>query len=346
MRVGLVYDPAYLRHDTGWHVEKPERLTRTLAALEEKGLLDRLEQITPRAASVEEVALVHSREYIESIEVFCRKGGGHLDPDTAASPESFAVALLAAGGTITAVEAVVAGTVSRAFALVRPPGHHALPDRAMGFCLFNNVAVAARWAAERYSFERILVVDWDYHHGNGTEAAFYRDPGVLYFSTHSAVGYPGTGWVDRVGEGPGRGFNINVPLPETTRDIDLWFVFQKLLVPVAAEYRPELVLVSAGQDGYRGDPIAGMRLTADGYGWLAAVVAEIADRHAGGRLAAVLEGGYDLHGLGECVAAIFKTWQGEPKGSAETGQVDRGVAAAVAAVKEIHREYWQCFRQG
>ena len=345
MRTGLVYDPAYLRHNTGWHVERPERLTRTLGVLEEKGFLGRLEKIAPRAASVEEVALVHPRDYIGRIEAFCAAGGGRLDPDTVASPESYAVALLAVGGVIAAVEAVVMGTISRAFALVRPPGHHALPDRAMGFCLFNNVAVAARWAAEQYGFQRILVVDWDYHHGNGTEAAFYRDSGVLYFSTHSATGYPGTGWVQRVGEGPGEGFNINVPLPDAAGDADLSFAFQELLVPVAAEYQPELVLVSAGQDGYRGDPIAGMRLTAGGYGALAAIVREIADRHARGRLAGVLEGGYDLDGLGECIAAILQAWGEEAAVSERPAEgVHPEVEAVVTTVKNTHRDYWECFR--
>ncbi|MEW6574155.1 MAG: histone deacetylase [Bacillota bacterium] len=343
--MGLVFDAVYLLHDTGWHVENPDRLSRTLGILEEKGILGRLERIAPRTASLEELNLVHPKDYVESVEAFCNQGGGYLDPDTVASPQSFEVALFAAGGVIAGVDAVQAGRVSRAFALVRPPGHHALPNRAMGFCLFNNVAVAARCAARRHGYKRILIVDWDYHHGNGTEAVFYEDPNVLYFSTHNAMGYPGTGWPQRVGGGRGKGFNINVPLPKTTGDTDMKFVFQELLEPVAEEYRPDLVLVSAGQDGYRGDPIAGMRLTAAGYGVMAEIVRKIADKYAGGRLAAVLEGGYDHEGLGMSIAAILEAWMTEePLASPPEGEVGPEVAAAVAEVKQSQREYWKCFR--
>ncbi|MEW6447227.1 MAG: histone deacetylase [Bacillota bacterium] len=344
--MGLVFDTSYLLHDTGWHVESPDRLSRTLAVLQEKGMLDGLQRIAPRTATIEELTLVHSRDYVESVKAFCESGGGYLDPDTVASPQSFEVALLAAGGVIAGVDAVQAGKVSCVFALVRPPGHHALSDRAMGFCLFNNVAVAARHAALRYGYKRILIVDWDYHHGNGTEAVFYEDPEVLYFSTHCAVGYPGTGWPQRVGDGRGKGFNINVALPKTTGDADMRFVFRELLVPVADEYQPDLILVSAGQDGYRGDPIAGMRLTAAGYGIMAEIVREIADRYASGRLVGVLEGGYDLEGLGTSISAILAAWMTEkvPAGSLEGEAVRPEVAAAVAEVKEIQREFWRCFR--
>jgi len=346
LRVGLIFDDIYLLHDTGWHVESPKRLSQTLQILEEKGVLGKLERITPRAASMEEITLVHQRDYVKRVEAFCKAGGGYLDPDTVASSKSFEVALFAAGGVIAGVDAIQAGKILRAFALVRPPGHHALPDRAMGFCLFNNVAVAARYAVRHLGHRRVLIVDWDYHHGNGTEAVFYEEPEVLYFSTHSALGYPGTGWPRSVGEGPGKGLNINVPLPNTTGDADMRFVFQEILEPVAEEYRPELVLVSAGQDGFRGDPIAGMRLTAAGYGVMARIVREIADRYAGGRLVGVLEGGYDLEGLGTCISAILEAWMaGEAPVAPPEGEVRPEVAAAVAEVKEGQREYWRCFRE-
>ncbi|MEW6173094.1 MAG: histone deacetylase [Bacillota bacterium] len=347
IRTGLVYDPVYLQHDTGRHVEQPGRLSRTMAVLEEKGILGGIETLAPRAASVDEVAMVHSLDYIRKVEAFCKAGGGHLDPDTVASPRSFDVALLAVGGALEAVDAVMEGRLDRVLALVRPPGHHALPNRAMGFCLFNNVAVAARYAKQKYKIKRVLIIDWDYHHGNGTEAAFYAEPGVLYFSTHSAAGYPGTGWVERKGEGSGEGFNINVPLPDIAGDEDLKYVFQEVLVPVAAEYAPELILVSAGQDGYRDDPIAGMNLTAAGYGALAAMVREIADRSAEGRIAGVLEGGYDLEGLGECVSAILTAWmQKEEYLKEPAGEVNLQVVAVVTSVKETHQEYWRCFQDG
>lgn len=346
MRVGLIFDDIYLLHDTGWHVENPKRLSQTLQILEKKGFLGKLARIVPRAASMEEITLVHQRDYVKRLEAFCKAGGGYLDPDTVASPKSFEVALFAAGGVIAGVDAIQAGKMLRAFALVRPPGHHALPDRAMGFCLFNNVAVAARYAVQHCGYKRVLIVDWDYHHGNGTEVVFYEDPEVLYFSTHSALGYPGTGWPQRVGEGRGKGFNINVALPNTTGDADMRFVFQEILVPVAEEYRPDLILVSAGQDGYRGDPIAGMRLTAAGYGVMAQIVREIADRYAGGRLMGVLEGGYDLEGLGASICAILEAWITGKTAPAHLpeAEVRPEVAAAVAEVKENQRGYWRCFR--
>lgn len=345
--LGLVYDPIYLEHDTGGHVEQPKRLTETLAVLEAKGITERLVKLSPRAAAAEEVAQIHTRDYFKRLASFCQAGGGHLDPDTVASPRSFEVALAAVGGLLNAVDAVQEGTVARAFALVRPPGHHALPHRAMGFCLFNNVAVAARYARQKYGIDRILIVDWDYHHGNGTEAVFYAEPGVLYFSTHSATGYPGTGRVERVGEGPGEGFNVNIPLPDLAGDEDFGFVFDEILVPVAEEYSPGLVLVSAGQDGYRMDPIAGMDLTPRGYGLMAAAVRRIADRHAGGRLVGCLEGGYHLPGLGECVCAILEQWAGKEGRSGDSRwQVKPEVEAAAAAVKRVHRSYWRCFAGG
>ncbi len=341
--LGLVYDPIYLEHDTGGHVEHAQRLTETLAVLEAGGAAQRLVKLSPRAATAEEVAQVHTHAYIEQLASFCRAGGGRLDPDTVVSPRSFQVALAAAGGLLNALDAVQEGTVTRAFALVRPPGHHALPHKAMGFCLFNNVAVAARYAEQKYGIDRILIVDWDYHHGNGTEAVFYAEPGVLYFSTHSATGYPGTGRVDRAGEGPGEGFNINVPLPDLAGDEDFGYVFDEILVPVAAEYSPGLVLVSAGQDGYRRDPIAGMDLTPRGYGLMAAAVRRIADRFAGGRLVGCLEGGYHLHGLGQCVGAILEQWVGKEERPGDPRRPAKPeVEAAVAAVKRVHRGYWRC----
>ncbi|MEW6183569.1 MAG: histone deacetylase [Bacillota bacterium] len=348
MRTGIVYDPVYLEHDTGRHVEAPERLSRTMAVLEERGILGRIKTLVPRAATFEETALVHGPDYIRKIEAFCRAGGGHLDPDTAASPRSYEVALLAVGGALEAVDAVMEGRLDRVLALVRPPGHHALPSRAMGFCLFNNIAVAACYAVRKYGLRRVLIVDWDYHHGNGTEAAFYTHPGVLYFSTHSAAGYPGTGWVTRKGEGDGEGFNINVPLPDYAGDEDLKYVFREILAPAAAEYAPELVLVSAGQDGHRNDPIAGMELTAAGYGALAAIVGEIADRSAAGRIAGVLEGGYDLGGLGDSVGEILSAWMDKDRypGGTAARKTDPKVAAVAEAVRETHRAYWRCFRDG
>ncbi|MFC2059366.1 histone deacetylase, partial [Chloroflexota bacterium] len=213
MEVGLIYDPIYLRHDTGTHVENSRRLIETMDLLEKSQIKDKLVPISPRAASVDELLTVHTQDHISRVQGFSLRGGGWLDGDTVASPDSYEVALYAAGGLLCGVDGVMNGDMDSAFALVRPPGHHATPQSAMGFCLFNNVAIAARYALSKYNMERVLIADFDVHHGNGTQDVFYDDPRVLYFSTHEYPWYPGSGDVDEDGHGAGKGSNINVPLP-------------------------------------------------------------------------------------------------------------------------------------
>jgi len=307
-RLAVVYDPIYLEHDTGSHPESAERLRHATAALHAAGRFERAALVRPRRAAEAEVQRVHSAEYLADVREACRQGRRRLDPDTAVCPASYEVAMWAAGGALTALEVVMDGRFDRALALVRPPGHHALPARSMGFCLFNNVAVAARHALEVYGLDRILVVDWDFHHGNGTEEIFYEDPRVLFFSIHSRYGYPGTGHADRVGRGEGAGFNINVPLPDSAGDAGCEAAFREVLVPAAGDYRPELVMVSAGQDGYYADPLGGLGLTPAGYARLAGLVREIAEAHCGGRIVAALEGGYHLKGLAETLGVVLDAW--------------------------------------
>lgn len=310
--MGVIYDPIYLKHDTGHHVEKAARLERTLEILEGEGVWERLEKVAPRAATYDELALVHDPEYIALIEARARGGGGWLDADTVMSRDSFHAALYAAGGVIRGAEAVLEGAVDVAFALVRPPGHHAVARRAMGFCLFNNVAIAARYVMQRFSLERVLIVDFDVHHGNGTQDAFYSDPRVLYFSVHQSPLYPGTGRLEEVGEGEGTGTTINLPLPPGCGDEQYIRAFREVLLPAARRFAPQLIMVSAGFDAHFLDPIAMMNLTVMGFAGLVRLIKEMAEEFCSGKTVYTLEGGYHLDALAHSILACFKELLGEP----------------------------------
>jgi acetoin utilization deacetylase AcuC-like enzyme len=301
-RALLLDDLRFDRHrPPGHHPERPERLAAARAALDPtKG---RFDPVTARAATDEELARVHKPRFLEKLAAL-RGQQGYLDPDTYVSPESVDIARLAAGSLVAMVEAMITGPVSKGVALLRPPGHHARPSQAMGFCLLNNVAIAAAHARAR-GLSRVAVVDWDVHHGNGTQEMFWRDPGVIYISTHQFPFYPGTGDVDEVGEGDGRGYTVNVALAAGGGDAVYASAFDRVVLPVLAEYEPELVLVSAGFDASARDPLAQMELSANAFGWMARALARIADVSACGRMALVLEGGYDLVALqGGLAAAV------------------------------------------
>lgn len=344
-RTGLIYDTAYLNHDTGFHVERAKRLVYTFNFLREADVLEKLVPIKPRPAGLEEVALVHFPGYIDKVRDFAARGGGSFGSGNVGSGETFDTALLAVGGVLSAVEAVMSGAADNAFALVRPPGHHAKPGLGMGFCFFNNVAIGARYAMGRYGLNRVLVVDWDEHHGNGTEHIFYSNPSVLYFSVHRDWSYPGTGRAEKIGEGEGEGYNINIPLPKGAGDAEYELVFRRILQPVALAYRPELVLVSAGMDAHHGDPIGQMGLTNRGYGRLAGMVCEIARACCGGALVAVLEGGYNPGALAESVLAVLQAmagWDADNVSSPEPEQqtVNEKALAVIEEVRKIHSRYW------
>jgi acetoin utilization deacetylase AcuC-like enzyme len=337
-RTGLVYHPIYLQHDTNGHPERKERLV----AIRDKIHSERLtvEHITPQSASIEQVAEVHGRKYMDQVKAICDHGGGHLDMDTVLSRDSFGAAMMAAGGAISAVDAVNNG-IESAFALVRPPGHHAMPNRGMGFCIFNNIAIAAKHAQAK-GLKKVLIVDWDVHHGNGTNAIFYSDKNALYFSTHQFPHYPGTGRANEIGENGAEGTKVNVPLPAGTGDEGYLMVFREILMPVAMEFKPDIVLVSAGQDAHKDDPLGGMRLTADGFGAMAGVVKEIANICCSGRLAAVLEGGYNLSAQAEAIVAELRAFQGHVP---QINGIDPNpkIAQRIDEVKRIHSPYWSCF---
>jgi acetoin utilization deacetylase AcuC-like enzyme len=284
------------------HPESPERLRAILARLQTSGVLNRLERIEPAAAADQWITAVHAASYVAQLKAAApQRGRVYLDPDTSMSSGSLPAAYLAAGGALTAVDAILEGRVNNAFCAVRPPGHHAEQARAMGFCLFNNVAIATRYLQRRHGVGRVLIVDWDVHHGNGTQHTFYEDPSVLFFSTHQFPYYPGTGRPSEEGDGKGRGTTINVPMPPGQGDEEYREVFERILVPAADAFKPQWIVVSAGFDAHRDDPLAGMALTDNGYATLTAIVTSIARRHCQGRVLSCLEGGYHLPALSSSV---------------------------------------------
>ncbi len=338
-RTGLIYHPIYLEHDTDGHPERKERLTTTLEKIRSSGL--ELEFVTPRPATLDEVRTIHSPGYIDQVRSISEQGGGYLDLDTVVSRRSYEAALMAAGGVIAGIERVT-GDLDNAFALIRPPGHHALPNRGMGFCIFNNVAIGAK-CAQKMGLEKVLIVDWDVHHGNGTGAVFYDDRSVMYFSVHQFPHYPGTGRVKELGMDGAEGFTVNVPLPWGTGDSGYLTVFEEVLKPVAMEFDPDIVLVSAGQDPHQADPLSGMNLTTGAFGSMASTVKEIADSCSEGRLVAALEGGYNLGSLSDSVVAILRSFKGESPEKIEA-EDDPRVAERIEEVRRAMSPYWNCFK--
>ena len=327
--VEVVSDARYGEHrGPAGHPERPERLAAVAEALEARG--DALLRRTPRPAEQDELLAVHSRAHLEHVRRAAEAGPGRLDPDTYVSPASYDVALLAAGGAVDLALRVARGEVARGFAAVRPPGHHAEGDRAMGFCLFNNAAIAARAVQRRAGVERVLLVDWDVHHGNGTQHTFEADPSLLYVSTHQYPYYPGTGAAGEIGVGRGEGTTLNLPLPAGCGDAEYVGLFQRVLVPAARAFRPEYWIVSCGFDAHEDDPLAAMRVTRAGYAALTAVVRALADELSGGRLLFVLEGGYSLRGLCEGTDAVLEgLLAARPALPASADLAPGGVLAAV-----------------
>jgi len=307
-RTAIVYDEIYLEHETTLgHPESSERLIETIETLKVTGLYSQLIEIKPTLAPMEYLRTIHTPQYIDRVGATCDNAPTHLDsPDVPVSAMSFEAAITAVGGVLSAVDAVIEKRADNAFCAVRPPGHHALADRAMGFCIFNNVAIAARYIQNKHRLPRILIVDWDVHHGNGTQAAFYEDPTVLYFSVHQYPFYPGTGSEEEKGAGPGLNYTINVPLPAGSGNNVYIKAFEEKLRPAALAFDPDFVLISAGFDAHENDPLGGMALTTEGFAELTQIVKEIAEKSCQGRLVSVLEGGYDLEALAASVEAHIR----------------------------------------
>ncbi len=306
-KTGIIYHPDYLKHDTGFgHPESPYRLTSILDRLRDSGLLNELTIIEPTSAKEEDILLVHTREHLEMVKDAWDEGLTALTPDTPISEDSFRVALLAVGGILTGIDRIISGEIKNGMALVRPPGHHATPDQAMGFCLFNNVAIGARHLQKMHGIKKVLIVDWDLHHGNGTQEAFYDDPSVLYFSTHQYPHYPGTGSYHETGEGKGEGYTINAPMLAGTPSEEFMKKFREALYERALEFSPEFILISAGFDAHKDDPLGGLLLTENSYAEMTRIVLNISEKCCKGRVLSALEGGYNLDALALSVLAHLR----------------------------------------
>lgn len=307
-RVAYIAHPDYERHVQGpGHPEHPERVRALNMHLPTTDIWTTLVKKSPDIAPREILELVHSPSYVDLVDQVCRSGGGYIDGvETGAGPDSFSIARRAVGAVTLAVDAVLGGEVDSAFCAVRPPGHHALRSAAMGFCLFNNGAIGARYAQERYGVERVFIVDWDFHHGNGTQAIFWTDPTVFYFSVHCYPAWPYMGLPDDVGEGKGAGFTLNAPLPPGAGTHDYLDVFNKKLGPALDDFRPDLVLISAGFDAHRDDPLSRMMLNTEDFRTFTDRVRERAERYSGGRIVSVLEGGYHPRALAQSVEAHLR----------------------------------------
>jgi acetoin utilization deacetylase AcuC-like enzyme len=349
-KTAVVFSPKYYEHNPGKnHPESPKRLQAIINELE-NGELARSQKwqfIPPTKANVEDVELVHSTEYIKLIEAVCKAGGGFLDlEDTAVSPQSYEVALYAVGGTIKAVDSVMNGTFRNAFALIRPPGHHASKFRACGFCLFNNVSIAAEYLQKKYRLQRILILDIDAHHGNGTQETFYETDNILYISLHEdPSSFPGTGFADEIGEGKGLGYTVNIPLPFGTSDQTYLKAMKEIAVPIIRQYKPQFMLVSSGFDAYHTDPVGNLSLSASCYKETYRIIIDLASKTCRNRVVAVLEGGYRVKWIGKLAASAlaqmcgtsFSTRDRVPRIEKRTSVLGEKV---IKDVKKAQKSYW------
>ncbi len=346
-QTGIVRDDRYMDHVAmDYHPESSQRLKVLHTMLQEPEMAGKFPAIPPRPATEKEVEFIHVPSYVQLVASTAKRPYTMLDPDTYACPKSFETAKLAVGGTLAAVDQVLGGKVKNAFALVRPPGHHAESNRAMGFCLFNNVAVAAEYALRNYKLKRALIIDWDLHHGNGTQHSFYERADVLYFSSHQYPYYPGTGHMTETGSGVGKGFTVNVPLGAGPGDGEYMRIFEEILEPIAMEYRPDIVFVSAGFDIYFQDPLGGMQVTPKGFANLAKIILEFAEKICDGRVVFVLEGGYHLEGLRDSVREVLKTMRGDLLRQGRDEKIRQRfdpslVDSIIKKVKETQKSFWK-----
>jgi len=342
-KTGIVKDTRYLDHIAEYpHVESPKRLTEVYAVLEKGDLSGKLMEVAPRMATHSELEWIHTTAYINQISSTKERPLTVLDPDTYASSLTYDTAKLAVGGVFSILDSLFKGDISNGFALIRPPGHHAEADRAMGFCIFNNIALGAKYAMHIYGAKKALIVDWDLHHGNGTQNAFYKDPNVLYFSTHQFPYYPGSGNYNEVGEGEAKGYTVNVPLSPGQDDKVYMQIFRTVLSPIALSFKPDIILVSAGFDVYFDDPLGGMRVTPKGLALITKILLDLAGKLCDGKILFVLEGGYNLKGLQECIVAVLKEMSGESilkEDDFSQGKEDP-INPHIEKVIKIQRQFW------
>ena len=349
-KTAVVFTPKYLDHKTGiGHPESPARLRVIMRKLNKSGLLEtgKCFLVEPEPASVEDVKLVHESDYVKLVQRVCASGGGLLDlGDTVVSPESFEVALFAVGGAVKAVDLVMAGEFRNAFALVRPPGHHAGPYYAMGFCIFNNTTIAATHLLRHFNLERVLILDVDAHHGNGTQEIFYDSDKVLYISLHQdPMEFPRTGFIDEVGEGKGLGYTVNVPLPFRINDQIYFKAFNQIVVPIIQQYKPQFILVSTGFDNHYRDPVASLSLSALSYVETFGKVLELASKFCAGKLAAILEGGYSLRFLGRMAVSAIARMAEVPytikdKRPVASSKIRKRAERIIEEVKRVQSSFW------
>ena len=294
LRTGIVYDPIFLKHNLTSHPENAKRLGVIIAGLKEKGLYEKLKHQPSRKADIDEISCCHSKEYIKMLMEFCERGGGYLDPDTYANENSYLAAITAVGSSIDLTNAVISGELKNGFALLRPPGHHALANKSMGFCLFGNIAVAAKISLNQTGIKKIAIVDFDVHHGNGTQALVGEDMDILFISTHQYPFYPGTGSIREIGSGEAEGTIVNIPLQAGVGDEGFKFVYEKVVIPSLERFKPDLILFSAGYDAHWDDPLANLNLSLSGYDWITKKLIKLAENICEGKIVFFLEGGYNL----------------------------------------------------
>ncbi len=339
MTTAYVYSDRFLEHALPGHPERPDRLRAIMRALDESGVLARMTRLEFEAAPLEQIVPVHLPRYVKMLRELCERGGGRLDADTYANAPSYEIALLAAGACVTLADAIYLREVDNGIALVRPPGHHATSAQGMGFCLLNNVAIAARYLMDTYKLQRVMIVDYDVHHGNGTENIFYGDPRVLYVSTHQYPHYPGTGHWRDTGTGEGAGTTLNVPLPPGVGDAGYRYALEELITPAAERFSPQFIFISAGFDAHHRDPLAHMQLSLKGYTDLTRSLKRMAVTLCDGKLAIVLEGGYDLDALAQGVVAICRVLLGDDDISdplGPSGQREHAVEEYIQQLKAFH----------
>ena len=342
---GIVRDDFYKKHINGYsHPECPERLEIIYEMLDQPEMNGLFKKIFSREATEEEITAVHAPSYYRTVsETALRRGITPLDADTSAGPDSFRAAKLAAGGVLSLVDLIQEELLENGFALVRPPGHHAEANRSMGFCIFNNVAIGALYLIKKFNLDKVLIVDWDLHHGNGTQHSFYENPQILYFSTHQYPFYPGTGNFEDVGKGKGKGFTVNVPLQPGAGDEEYNAIFREILIPVAREFSPDFILVSAGFDIHSDDPLGGMRVTPEGFASLTRMLMDSAHQTCKGKLAMVLEGGYGLNGLRDSFRAVLFELSGKTQTKTAPSKSSVEINSVINRVKKVQREFWRCF---
>ena len=306
MRTGLVYDPIFLKNDQPGHPENSVRLVSVMKRLEENKLLQKVKQLESRVAETNEIAICHTQEYVQYVKEFCEKGGGYLDPDTYSNKYSFTAASSAVGSSIDLTKAVIKGELKNGFALLRPPGHHAISTKSMGFCLFGNIAIAAKVAITETGISKVAIVDFDVHHGNGTQALVGDVSNILFISSHQYPLYPGTGSINEIGQGDAEGTIINIPLQQGVGDEGFKTIYENLIIPSLRRFEPDLILVSAGYDAHWDDPLANLSLSLEGYDWISRKLISAADEICSGKIVFFLEGGYNLEVLSYGVANTIR----------------------------------------